>query len=307
MERNVLTLVAAPGTAGLWDRILPIASSALARLGAEVEPVDWLAPEIAGDLCFGGLNVEQAETAVRAALEDSLGELPIDLVAQPRAGRRKRLLLADMEATVIANEMLDELADLLGLGERITAITKRAMNGEMEFAAALRERVALLRGVPVGVLSEAAERIRINPGARELVATMRANGAYTALVTGGFRTFTGPVRRELGFDIDIANELVLQGTQLAGTVREPILGREAKLAALKALAADRGVALADAIAVGDGANDLPMLEAAGLGIAYHAKPVVIERARHRVDHGDLSALLYIQGFRAAEIVRVKPQ
>lgn len=307
MERNVLTLVAAPGTAGLWDRILPIASSALARLGAEVEPVDWLAPEIAGDLSFGGLNVEQAETAVRAALEDSLGELPIDLVAQPRAGRRKRLLLADMEATVIANEMLDELADLLGLGERITAITKRAMNGEMEFAAALRERVALLRGVPVGVLSEAAERIRINPGARELVATMRANGAYAALVSGGFRTFTGPVRHELGFDIDIANELVLQGTQLAGTVREPILGREAKLAALKALAADRGVALADAIAVGDGANDLPMLEAAGLGIAYHAKPVVIERARHRIDHVDLSALLYIQGYRAAEIVRVKPQ
>ena len=307
MERNVLTLVAAPGTAGLWDRILPIASSALARLGAEVEPVDWLAPEIAGDLSFGGLNVEQAETAVRAALEDSLGELPIDLVAQPRAGRRKRLLLADMEATVIANEMLDELADLLGLGERITAITKRAMNGEMEFAAALRERVALLRGVPVGVLSEAAERIRINPGARELVATMRANGAYAALVSGGFRTFTGPVRHELGFDIDIANELVLQGTQLAGTVREPILGREAKLAALKALAADRGVALADAIAVGDGANDLPMLEAAGLGIAYHAKRVVIERARHRIDHVDLSALLYIQGYRAAEIVRVKPQ
>jgi phosphoserine phosphatase len=307
MERNVLTLVAAPDTAGLWDRILPIASSALARLGAEVEPVDWLAPAIAGDLCFGGLNVEQAETAVRAALENALGGLPIDLVAQPRAGRRKRLLLADMEATVIANEMLDELADLLGLGERITAITQRAMNGGMDFAAALRERVALLRGVPVGVLSEAAGRIRINPGARELVATMRANGAYAALVSGGFRTFTGPVRRELGFDIDIANELVLQGTQLAGTVREPILGREAKLAALKALAADRGVALAEAIAVGDGANDLPMLEAAGLGIAYHAKPVVIERARHRIDHGDLSALLYIQGYRAAEIIRVKPQ
>lgn len=303
MEQNVLTIVAGPGFVRPWDDVLRATSAELHRLGAEVEPIDWLAENRAADLPFRALNFEQAETAVRAVIRREMGEPALDMVAQPRSRRRKRLLLADMESTIIANEMLDELADLLGLGQRIADITRRAMNGEMDFRAAVKERAGLLGGAPASVLGEAARRIRITPGARELVATMRANGAYAALVSGGFRTFTSLVKNELGFDVDIANELVVSGSRLSGTVREPILGREAKLAALKALAAERTLSLADTLAVGDGANDLPMLEAAGLGIAFHAKPAVIERARHRIDHGDLSALLYVQGYRQTEIKR----
>jgi len=271
------------------------------RLGADLAATDWLAPDIAVDLPFGGLDPEQAEAAVRVRLRNEIGDLALDAVAQRSEGRRKRLLLADMESTIIANEMLDELAELLALGGRVAELTRRAMNGEIDFPTALRERVRMLQGVPATALDEAAQRIRINPGARELVATMRAHGATTALVSGGFRTFTSRVRQELGFDLDIANELEIAGSKLAGTVREPILGREAKLAALTTLAAERGLALAETLAVGDGANDLPMLEAAGLGIAFHGKPKVVEQARHRIDRGDLRALLYVQGYRDGEI------
>jgi phosphoserine phosphatase len=303
MAENVLTFVAGPGFAGSWEGVRNVAVEALWRLGADLESMEWLAPDRAVDLPFGNLDPEQAETAVRSALDRHIGELALDLVAQSKARRRKRLLLADMESTVIANEMLDELADILGLGPHVAEVTARAMNGEIDFRTALRERVALLRGKPAASLEEAAQRIRVTPGARELVATMRGAGAFAALVSGGFRTFTGRVRAQLGFDLDIANELAIEGTEIVGSVREPILGREAKLAALRALAADRGLALADTLAVGDGANDLPMLEAAGLGIAFHGKPAVVERARHRIDHADLTALLYVQGYREGEIVR----
>lgn len=303
MADNVLTFVAGPGLAEPWERVLRVAEEALQRLGADLGVVDWLSPKRAVDISFGNLDPEQAETAVRAALRREIGELALDMVAQAPARRRKRLLVADMESTVIANEMLDELADLLGLGPHIAEVTARAMNGEIDFATALRDRVALLRGKPATALEEAARRMRVTPGARELVATMRGAGAFAVLVSGGFRTFTGPVRAELGFDLDIANELAIDGTEIAGSVREPVLGREAKLAALRALAADRGLPLADTLAVGDGANDLPMLEAAGLGVAFHGKPAVVERARHRIDHADLTALLYVQGYREAEIRR----
>jgi phosphoserine phosphatase len=303
MSESVLTLVAGAGWTAGWPRVLGIARAALEPLGAHLEPVDWLAAERAADLGFDGLDPDQAESAVRVALRREIGDPPLDLVAQPRAGRRKRLLIADMESTIIANEMLDELADVLDLGPRIAEVTRRAMNGEIDFVPALEERVTLLRGFPATALDEAARRIRVNPGAAELVATMRAAGACTALVSGGFRCFTRLVQSRLGFDVEIANELVISGTELAGTVREPILGREAKLAALNRLAADRGLALADTLAVGDGANDIAMLEAAGLGIAYHAKPVAAEHARHRIDHADLTALLYAQGYREAEIKR----
>jgi phosphoserine phosphatase len=302
MSEGVLTLIG--GTKGLeWPRIMRVAHAALEPLGAHVGPEDWLAPERAADLGFDGLDPDQAEAAVRVAVEHEIGSLPLDFIAQPREGRRKRLLVADMESTIIANEMLDELADILDLGPGIAEVTRRAMNGEIDFATALRERVALLTDSPTTALDEAASRIRINPGAAELVGTMRAGGAYTALVSGGFRSFTRLVRARLGFDADIANELLVSGDRIVGRVREPVLGREAKLAALNALAADRRLTLGETIAVGDGANDLAMLEAAGLGVAYHAKPITDEHARHRVRHADLTALLYAQGYREAEIKR----
>jgi phosphoserine phosphatase len=198
--------------------------------------------------------------------------------------------------------MLDELADFLGLRPQIAEITRRAMNDEIDFATALKERVALLKDLPETALAEAGTRIRLNPGAAELVATMRRNGAYAALVSGGFTIYARRIAEELGFDTAVANELLVAEGRLAGLVREPILTRDSKLATLKQLAAERELPLAAALAVGDGANDLPMIEAAGLGVAYRAKPAVTARARWRIDHGDLAALLYAQGYRADEIV-----
>jgi phosphoserine phosphatase len=211
-------------------------------------------------------------------------------------------LVADLESTLIENEMLEEIADPLGLRDHVAAITHRAMNGEIDFAAALRERVALLKGLPASVLDEAGRRIRIMPGARALVATMRAHGAFCAVVTGGFGIYARRIRGELGLDAAFANELEVADGRLTGTVREPILGREQKLAALTRLAAERTISLAAALAVGDGANDLAMIGAAGLGVAFHAKPAVAAQACVRIDHCDLTALLYAQGYRASEIV-----
>jgi phosphoserine phosphatase len=270
---------------------------AVARaLAAHADSAVWLAEGIAVDLPITGADVMAATDAARVAL----GGRPVDAVVQPVAHRRKRLLVADMESTIIENEMLDELADFLGLRAHIAAITARAMNGEIDFAGALRERVGLLKGLEVARLGEAARRIRYMPGARELVATMRANGAYCALVSGGFTFFTAMVRAKLGFDEDRANRLLDDGATLTGTVGEPILGKEAKLAALQELAGSRGMPMAQTMTVGDGANDLPMLQAAGLGVAFHAKPAVAAAVRARIDHGDLTALLYLQGYRRAE-------
>lgn len=303
MTESVLTVIAGAGFASPWPTVLHVTVEALERLGASVSAPDWLATEIAVDLVFRGLDPEPAEAAARAAIGREIGTPALDLVAQTSAGRRRRLLIADMESTIIANEMLDELAEILSLGPRVAELTRRAMNGEIDFAGALRQRVALLRGVPVGTLEVARQRIRLTPGARELVATMRAAGAYTALVSGGFRSFTGPVRSELGFDIDVANELLVSGTTLTGTVREPILDRDAKLATLRRLASEHGLSLAETLAVGDGANDAGMIGAAGLGVAYHAKPSLRQHARCCIDHADLTALLYVQGYRASEIKR----
>jgi phosphoserine phosphatase len=301
MPANVLTVIAAPAEAAQASGAVDAVVAGLRRLGAAVAPRRWLAPDRACDIPFDDLDPDQADAAGRAALK-ALGAPAIDLVAQPAHGRRKRLLLADMESTIIANEMLDELADLLALGPRIAEITWRAMNDELDFAAALRERVGLLQGASEAILAEAGGRIRITPGARALVATMRANGAATVLVSGGFRRYTRRIRDELGFDHDIANDIVIEDGRLTGAVREPILGREAKLESLKRLAAELGLPLAQTIAVGDGANDIEMLEAAGLGIAFHPKPALAARARHRIDHADLTALLYAQGYAEAEIV-----
>jgi phosphoserine phosphatase len=225
----------------------------------------------------------------------------VDLVVQPSAGRRKAMLLADMDSTMIRQECIDELAEVAGVGAHVRAITARAMNGELDFEGALTERVALLRGLPETVIAEVlAARITPMPGGTALVATMRAHGAYAALVSGGFTAFTQAIAARLGFDEHRANTLLSEGGRLTGAVAQPILGREAKVRALEDITARRGIAEADVIAVGDGANDLGMLGRAGTGVALHAKPSVAAQCDIRINHGDLTALLYLQGYRRDE-------
>lgn len=250
------------------------------------------------------LLVEAPELdAVRRIARGALAELPIDVCVQPWEGRRKRLLVADMDSTIIGCECLDELADFAGVKAEVSAITERAMRGEIAFEGALRERVAMLKGLPVSALEQAyAERVRLNPGARTLVRTMAAGGARCVLVSGGFTFFTSRVAAAAGFHADRANTLLEADGVLAGAVGEPILGREAKLAALQEEARALGLAPVSAIAIGDGANDLAMIEAAGLGVAYRAKPVVAAEADCAVDHADLTAVLYFQGYKADEFV-----
>lgn len=239
--------------------------------------------------------------AVRAEVDGKLEGLPVDFCVQPAAGRRKRLFVADMDSTIINVECLDELADFAGLKAEIAAITERAMRGEIEFEGALRERVGKLKGLGLEALQQAYDqRVRLNPGAEVLVRTMAANGARCVLVSGGFTFFTSRVAEAAGFHDNRANTLIQDGDHLAGLVQEPILGKQAKLDALQQEAAALGIALSQAIAIGDGANDLAMIEAAGLGIAYRAKPIVAAQADARIDHADLTALLYFQGYSARE-------
>ena len=241
---------------------------------------------------------EVADIAALAAQD-----LEVDVCLQPAEGRRKRLLIADMDSTIINVECIDELADFAGVKAEVSAITERAMRGDLDFEAALRARVAMLKGLPLTALQRAYdERVRLNPGARTLVRTMTAHGAKAFLVSGGFSFFTTRVARAAGFDADRANTLIEAGDLLAGTVGEPILGRAAKLAALKEEAAKLGLALSETLAVGDGANDLAMIAASGLGVAYRAKPIVAAQAQAKVDHANLTALLYFQGYRADEFV-----
>jgi phosphoserine phosphatase len=244
------------------------------------------------------LSVPLDQVGLRAALDGK----PIDVIVTRSRGRRKALLLADMDSTIVEGETLDELAGFAGVGDTIAAITRRAMNGELDFKAALRERVAMLKGLDLDALEKTWKRVRLTSGARELVATMRAKGALTALVSGGFTFFTGKVTTELGFDVHRSNVLLDDGSALTGEVAEPILDRDSKLAALNELAAQRGVKLHATLAVGDGANDLDMIRAAGLGVAFHAKPIVAREARARVDHADLRALLFAQGYPASAFV-----
>ncbi len=258
----------------------------------------WLAPDEACDLVFDGSEPAFAETIARRAI----GGAAVDIVIQPAGQRQKRLLVADMESTIIENEMLNELADFLGLRLQVAAITRSAMNGEIDFVAALEQRVALLKGMPATVLDEAAGRIRPMPGAHALVATMRRHGAATALVSGGFTVFAGRVAAALGFDHVVANHLDIIDGRIAGTVRPPIATGDTKRDTLLRLAAKQGLPPDRTIAVGDGANDLLMLAAAGLGIAFRAKPAVAAAATCHIDHADLTALLYVQGYRTNQIV-----
>ena len=260
----------------------------------------WLDDGLAADLPF----TPQSPTDQRALAERLRGALavPVDVVVQPVAHRRKKLFLADMDSTMIGQECIDELADYAGLRAHVAAITERAMRGEIAFEPALRERVALLEGLPVSVVEEVLrDRIRLTPGARALVNTMRANGAHTALVSGGFTLFTDRVAAMIGFDENRANILtVVDGHKLEGRVAEPIFGRDGKRAALLELRQEFGLRPEETMAVGDGANDLDMIVEAGLGVAYHAKPKVAEAAAARIDHADLTALLYVQGYARAE-------
>ena len=291
----VATLIAGPGGE---ETLRQVTAQLAAKLSLTGSP-DWLAPGLACDLMLADHDMSAIETVAREAI----GEAAIDMLVQPQTGRRKRVLVADLEATIIKNEMLEELAEFVGLRAHVAEITRRAMNGELDFTAALTKRVALLRGLPVTVLDEAAKRIRMTPGARALLATCRADGIKTALVSGGFTVFADRVAAEFGFDRVFANRLDIKGGRIAGTVQSPIVDREGKRKALLVLAKEFGVGLEQTLAVGDGANDLPMLDAAGLGIAFHAKPAVAAAARWRIDHADLTALLYVQGYRAEEIVR----
>jgi phosphoserine phosphatase len=258
----------------------------------------WLSRDRVFDIGFSGDPVEVLQTA-----RSICGHDRADINVVPRAHRHKKLLVADMDSTIISCECLDELADMAGLKPRIAAITERAMRGEIEFESALRERVGLLKGLAVNALERTySERVRLNPGTKALVATMKAHGARTLLVSGGFSYFTQRVAALAGFDDHQANVLLDDGAALTGAVREPILGREAKLAALETEANRLGIDMADTLAVGDGANDLAMIRRAGLGVAYHAKPVVADAADASITHGELRALLYLQGYRDEEIV-----
>jgi phosphoserine phosphatase len=303
----VATLISHPARPAVTDALVRKA----ARYLPHGRPVDWLAAGIAVDIAFLIDDVEDEVEAKQAFLKELAGDLrdiiggePVDVVIGPHDGRRKKLLIADMDSTMIGQECIDELADYAGLKSRVAAITERAMRGEIAFAPALRERVALLKGLPAAVIDKViAERIRLTPGGPTLVATMRASGARTCLVSGGFTAFTARIAAMIGFDEDHANTLVSDADgRLTGKVAEPVLGRQAKLDRLTALCKRYRLAREETLAVGDGANDVAMIEAAGLGVAFHAKPALREAAAARIDHGDLTALLYAQGYRREQFV-----
>jgi phosphoserine phosphatase len=297
----VATLICNPAEPALDSTVVDGARAILPSPG----PAQWLFDEVAVDIPFTGqIPLKGLDLrAVEGRLREARGDLPIDIVVQPLAFRRKKLFLADMDSTMIGQECIDELADFAGLKAHVAGITERAMRGEIEFEPALRERVALLRGMPVSVVDEVlAKRIKPTPGGRELVATMRANGAWTCLISGGFTLFTNAVAAAIGFQENRANELLVEDGKLTGEVREPILGRAAKLATLIELRESFDLDDIDTLVVGDGANDLGMIQQAGLGVAYHAKPAVAAAAAARIDHGDLTALLYAQGYRRDEFL-----
>ena len=294
---HVLTLVCPPDRPVLDAARLALAAS---HLPAPGEPV-WLAEGVAADIPFAPAGALD-NRAIADALRLELGA-PLDIFVQPTAFRRKRLFLADMDSTMIGQECIDELADFVGKKAEVAEITERTMRGELVFETSLRARVALLAGLDANVVTKViAERIKLTPGGTELVRTMRANGAYTALVSGGFTLFTTAIAAKIGFDENRANTLLIENERFTGRVAEPILGREAKFESLVELRARLNLVRDETMAVGDGANDLSMIMEAGMGVAFHAKPAVAAAAGSRIDHGDLSALLYAQGYKRSEFV-----
>jgi phosphoserine phosphatase len=297
---HVLTLIGAPAARSLASETIAAASALLPNASAP----RWLAADEACDIPFVA-PPDVDILAIAAEIRATLGGTAVDANVLPAANRRKKLLVADMDSTIIGQECIDELADFAGIKPQVAAITERAMRGELAFESALRERVALLAGLDESVLQRVFdERICLTPGARTLTATMRADGAECILVSGGFTFFTGRVAALAGFDHEQANRLEVESGKLAGRVHEPILGRDAKRTALIRHRAQRGLAPHETLAVGDGANDLDMIREAGLGVAFHAKPIIAAEAAARIEHGDLTALLYLQGYAKAEFIEV---
>jgi phosphoserine phosphatase len=289
---SVLCLIANPADPALDAALV---ARVHAATGGEI---NWLTQRIAAEI------VKPKLAAADDAARQIVAGKPIDVALVPIANRRKKLLIADMDSTMIDQECIDELADAIDIKAEVADITARAMNGELDFESALRTRVKLLKGLPLPRMEEVRrERITYAAGGRALVQTMKTHGAFTSLVSGGFTYFADHIGKRIGFDEAMANILELDGDVLAGTVRDPIIGREAKLSRLKTLAAFHDIPMAATLAVGDGANDLDMIKAAGLGVALHAKPVVAAQAQVKVDHGDLTALLYLQGYADEDIVR----
>lgn len=293
----LLTLICDPARPVIDAGLLDAVRDKLEDLGGIAGTPDWLAPGIACDLACAGVSPAEAAPAIRTVI----GNAPVDLVIhEEREERRRKLLIADMDSTIITVECLDEIADFAGRKKEVAAITEQAMRGELEFEAALRARIGMLGPLPEATLATAyAERVKLMPGAQALVQTMRANGAQCVLVSGGFTYFTERVAREVGFHETFANRLLFENGRLTG-VADPILGREAKLATLRRQCERLQITPDQALAVGDGANDLAMIEVAGMGVAYRAKPVVAAAARAQINHADLTALLYLQGYRSSE-------
>ena len=292
----VVTLIANPSQANLTQQHVDHVQTVLSKLNCIPSSPSWLAEKIACDISFEGEDL----AALRNIVQGEVSEFSIDSVIQPAAHRRKRLLLADMDSTIVIGETLDELAGVAGLKVQVAAITERAMRGELDFKEALRERVAMLKGLPATALDQTLAITELTSGARQLVQTMRANGAYTVLVSGGFKFFTSAIGKKVGVHEDRSNEMIIENDVLTGAVGDPILDRGAKLESLNSISAAKQIPLKETLTTGDGANDLPMILAAGLGIAFHAKPVVEEKAPAAIRYGDLTALLYIQGYRREE-------
>lgn len=280
----------------LDSAIVASAAETLKGLGASVASPDWLSPGEACDISFQGPAEKDADAAVRGTLINA----PVDMHCGPSEGRRKKLLVADMDSTIITSETLDELAAIAGKGDEIAAITKRSMLGEINFHDALRERLAMLEGIAITVIEETLTTVTLTAGARTLVKTMSSDGAFTALVSGGFKDFTGPVADMAGFDDNIGNRFDIENGRFTGRVAEPIVGPEAKLETLTRLAGERNIPMAETLAIGDGANDVQMIRAAGLGIAYRGKPVARDAADARIEHSGLTAALFLQGYKRSE-------